>query len=267
MRGNPAAVWRRLNEDFADVTKRGHKVLGVFLQGSQNYDLDYDGSDIDTKAIVLPTFADIVLNRQPVSTTIVRPDNAHVDLKDIRLMWQCFKKQNINFLEILFTDYFVVSKEFEEDWNRMREHAEEIAHYNNYAAINCIAGMVFEKEAALCHPYPSLKDKIDKYGYDNKQLHHIFRCREFLERYIEGVPYADCLVPTNPESLIEVKSNYIYNVDDAKLIAKKLVSIVKEVKQNYMDTHPVVVNDKAEALMQEILLSVLSKSLRSDLNS
>jgi hypothetical protein len=30
------------------------RIVGVFLQGSQNYGLDYEGSDIDTKCIVLP---------------------------------------------------------------------------------------------------------------------------------------------------------------------------------------------------------------------
>ena len=97
----------------------------------------------------------------------------------------------------------------------MRNLSERISHYNNYAAVNCIAGMVMEKYAALCHPYPTLKHKIDRYGYDNKQLHHILRCEEFLVRYINGVPYKDCLIPTKPEYLIEVKSTYKYSLEEA----------------------------------------------------
>ena len=87
-------IFDRLNDDIKTVQDMGHKVFGVFLQGSQNYHLDYEGSDIDTKVIVLPTLEDIVLNKSPVSTTHIREDNSHIDLKDIRLMWQCFKKQN-----------------------------------------------------------------------------------------------------------------------------------------------------------------------------
>lgn len=259
-------IMNRVLSDITFVEEHGYKVFGVFLQGSQNYNLDYEGSDIDTKCIVLPSFSDFVLGKQPASTTLIREDNSHVDVKDIRKMWECFRKQNINFLEILFTDFFVVQHEYEWLWNRMRKINEDIAHYNNYAAINCIAGMVFEKEAALCHPYPTLKDKIDKYGYDNKQLHHIFRCREFLERYIDGVPYAQCLIPTNPQSLVEIKANYIYNVDEAKMIAKKLVSIVKQVKQDYMDTHPVVVNDVVKQQMDDILVDTLKQSFLEDIN-
>ena len=62
----------RLHEDFDYVASLGYTVLGVFLQGSQNYNLDYDGSDIDTKAILVPSFEDFVLNRKPVSTTLVK---------------------------------------------------------------------------------------------------------------------------------------------------------------------------------------------------
>ena len=159
-------IFDRLRSDFDYVTSLGYKVLGVFLQGSQNYHLDYEGSDIDTKAIVIPSFEDFVLNRKPASTTLILPSNEHVDVKDIRLMHECFRKQNINFIEILFTKYKYLNPEYVDLYQPMFDNNERIAHYNNYAAVNCIAGMVYEKHKAMEHPYPTLKDKIEKYGYD-----------------------------------------------------------------------------------------------------
>ena len=85
------------------------RIVGVFLQGSQNYGLDYEGSDIDTKCIVLPTLEDLIFNRKPVSTTHVLPNEEHLDLKDVRLYFQTFRKQNLNFMEILFTKYKIVN--------------------------------------------------------------------------------------------------------------------------------------------------------------
>ena len=79
----------RLKSDFDYVSSLGYNVLGIFLQGSQNYCLSYFGSDIDTKAILVPSFEDFVLNRKPVSTTIILPSDEHIDLKDIRLMHDC----------------------------------------------------------------------------------------------------------------------------------------------------------------------------------
>lgn len=258
-------IMKRIEHDYKYVTEKGYNVFGVFLQGSQNYNLDYDGSDIDTKCIILPTLEDIVLNKQPVSTTLILEDNSHIDLKDIRLMWQCFKKQNINFLEILFTRYCLVNYDYTLIWKRMQELSERIAHYNNYAAVNCIAGMVFEKNAALCHPYPTLKDKIEKHGYDNKQLHHIVRCAEFLDRYIEGVPYEECLIPTNPQQLVDIKANYIYNLDEAKQIAKETVDTVKAVKEKYMNENEVVIDNEVNDLMNDLLLKAIKFALRKEL--
>jgi predicted nucleotidyltransferase len=259
-------IFNRLKSDFDYVTSLGYKVLGVFLQGSQNYHLDYEGSDIDTKAIVIPSFEDFVLNRKPASTTLILPSNEHVDVKDIRLMNQCFAKQNINFIEILFTKYRYMNPDYEALYQPMFHNNEKISHYNNYAAVNCIAGMVFEKRKALCHPYEGLKDRIEKYGYCNKQLHHIVRCEEFLRRYIDGVSYEKCLIPTNPQSLIDIKASYIYTLEQALEIADNCVDVVKDVKQNYMDIHPVIIDSEVDEIMNNVLFDVLKHSFREEIN-
>jgi hypothetical protein len=136
---------------------------------------------------------------------------------------------------------------------------EEIAHSDNYAAVNCIVGMVLEKHKALCHPYPTLKEKIDKYGYDHKQLHHIIRCREFLDRYIAGVSFTDCLIPQDREYLISIKADYIYDLEQAKAIAKDAVDYVKEVKQNYFDTNERVITENTYSKMDAIMVDILKK--------
>lgn len=255
----------RLKSDFEYVTSLGYNVLGIFLQGSQNYRLSYEGSDIDTKAIIIPSFEDFVLNRKPVSTTLILPSNEHIDLKDIRLMHECFRKQNINFIEILFTKYRYLNLDYKEIYQPMFDNRERIAHYNNYASVNCIAGMVYEKHKAMEHPYPTLKDKIEKYGYDNKQLHHILRCEEFLNRYINGVPYEECLIPTNPQHLINIKAEYIYTLEEARQIANNVEYLVKTTKQKYMDTHSVVIDTEVDEIMNNVLLEVLKFSFKKEI--
>ena len=94
------------------------RIVGIFYQGSANYGLDYEGSDIDTKLIIVPSLEDIVLNKQPVSTTHVRENNEHIDFKDIRLYMDTFMKQNLNFLEILFTSYKIINPIYEKFWNK-----------------------------------------------------------------------------------------------------------------------------------------------------
>jgi predicted nucleotidyltransferase len=253
-------IYERLKHDFDYVRKQGYDVFGVFLQGSQNYELDYEGSDIDTKCIILPSVEDVIFNKQAVSKTLILEDNSHIDLKDIRLMWNCFKKQNINYLEILFTDFAYVPHEYYHFWLDMIRLNEDIAHIDNYSAVNCIVGMILEKNAALCHPYPSLKDKIEKHGYDNKQLHHIIRCREFLDRYIDGEPYEDCLIPTDRESLINIKADYIYNLEQAKELAKEAVDYAKAKKQAYLNSHKQTIDIGTQDKMNKIMVDILTKA-------
>lgn len=257
-------IYVRLQSDFDYVKSLGYNVLGVFLQGSQNYNLAYEGSDIDTKAIIIPSFEDFVLNRKPISTTHILPSNEHIDLKDIRLMHECFRKQNINFIEILFTEYKVLNPDYESLYQPMFDNNERIAHYNNYAAVNCIAGMVYEKHKAMEHPYPTLKDKIEKYGYDNKQLHHIVRCEEFLSRYIDGVPYAKCLIPNNPQHLINIKSEYFYPLEVARQMANNIEYLVKLTKQKYMDNNPLVIDEGVETIMNNVLIEVLKYAFKQE---
>lgn len=254
----------RVVNDFDYVKSLGYNVLGVFLQGSQNYLLNYEDSDIDTKAIIIPSFEDFVLNRKPISTTLVLPSNEHIDLKDIRLMHECFRKQNINFIEILFTHHFCIDANYYDLYKPMLDNKERIAHYNNYASVNCIAGMVYEKHKAMEHPYPTIKDKIEKYGYDPKQLHHIMRCAEFLERYIADVPYAECLISKNRELLIDVKKG-LYSLDEARRIADTTENQVKLIKQHYMDNHPLVIDKGVDVIMNNVLIEVLKYSFKKEI--
>ena len=149
---------------------RPEQIVGCFLQGSQNYGLDYEGSDIDTKLIVVPSFADICLNRKPISTTYVRENNEHTDWKDIRLYMETFRKQNLNFLEILFTEFYIINPMYKEEWMRLVANRERIARMNPFRAVKSMKGIAHEKYAAMEKPYPSKIDLIEKYGADGVRM-------------------------------------------------------------------------------------------------
>ena len=200
------------------------RIVGVFLQGSQNYGLDYEGSDIDTKCFLVPTLEDIIFNKKPISTTHIRANEEHIDFKDIRLFLTTVRKQNLNFMEILFTKYKIVNPTYEPMWNRLIENNEQIARYNPVGAVKTMKGIALEKYHAMEHKYPSKVDIIDKWGYDGKQLHHLFRVREYLQRYIEGEKYSDCLISRVGDYLKAVKTltdkGVYYNLEQARMLAK-----------------------------------------------
>ena len=254
-------IFKRLNEDYRWVQSKGYKVLGVFLQGSQNYELDYEGSDIDTKCIVLPSFEDFVLNKKPASTTLIKEDNSHVDVKDIRLMFECFRKQNINFLEILFTNWCKVNPDYLSLWLPIWKNAENIAHYNNYAAVNCIAGMVYNSYGEL------FIEKDGEQTYNSKQLSHMVRCEEFLNRYILDVPYQACLVPRCPANIVGIKTCSPYSLEEVKEISKSICDGARYTVEEYQKTHPLHIKEDVETLMNDVMTEIIKKSFLEDINA
>lgn len=215
------------------------RIVGIFLQGSQNYGLDYEGSDIDTKCIVLPTLEDLIFNRKPVSTTHVLPNEEHLDLKDVRLYFQTFRKQNLNFMEILFTKYKIINPTYEPMWNRLIENNEQIARYNPVGAVKTMKGIALEKYHAMEHRYPSKIELIDKWGYDGKQLSHLIRVDEYLARYIAGEPYADCLITKKPDLLIATKdmTNPKFTLEEARVLADLHLNIVTHIADEFVAAH------------------------------
>ena len=250
-------IMNRLAEHLNAVRFKHPAWVGIFLQGSQNYELDYEGSDIDSKLIVLPSFDDFVLNRKPQSYTHIMENNEHVDVKDVRLMFDCFRKQNVNFVEILFTKYRIMNPEYEALFNPVIEMRERIGRYNDFAALNCMVGMALEKQKALCHPYPATMDKIEKFGYDPKQLHHILRLDEFMNRWLRGVSYKDCLVSEKVDTLRKIKVDGVGDVELARHIADETVEKMKAVKDQYMETHEASVDHNVDFVLDAVLLVLL----------
>lgn len=146
----------RVMEHYQEALKLypEERIVGIFLQGSQNYYLDDEESDVDTKLLVVPTLDEIIFNRKPVSVTHIRDNDEHIDAKDVRLYWQCFRKGNPNFVEILFSRVCYVNPMYQDLWNDMVAMAEEVARVNPLASAKAMMGMVQEKFHAMEHRYP-----------------------------------------------------------------------------------------------------------------
>lgn len=257
-----ALVMKRVQEHYDEALQYfpEEQIVGVFLQGSQNYGLDYEGSDVDTKLIVVPSFKDICLNRKPVSTTHVRANDEHTDWKDIRLYMETFRKQNLNFLEILFTPYYIINPMYKEEWNRLVAAREFIARMNPYRAVKSMKGIALEKFHAMEHRYPSKVDIIDKYGYDGKQTSHQLRVYDYLRRYIAGEDYESCLRPTADlvPRIMDYKSLSVIPLEEARVEAKHYLSMTEEIADAFCAEH----EDHEEPWVRELLEDVSYNIMR-----
>ena len=260
-------VMARLHDHYAEALEYfpEDRIVGIFLQGSQNYGLEVPGSDVDTKLIVTPTFEEIAFNSKPHSTTHVRANDEHIDFKDIRLMLGTFRKQNLNFLEILFTPYKIINPLYAEQWARLEAENEAIAHYNIYSAVKAMKGVALEKYHAMEHRYPAKIEIIDRMGYDPKQLHHLLRVEDYLERYIHGESYTGCLKPTDPAYLKEVKLGK-YTLEEARVEADRALAHIEEICAPFNKDSEFNVDNKAvDLLLDDVQRNIMRDAIKLEL--
>ena len=270
-------IMQRVQEHYDYLQSLGYEVVCVCLQGSQNYGLDeYSDeymSDIDTKAIVLPPLDDFIAAAPPVSTVVIMDNNEHAEVKDIRIMFDMLKKANISYIELLFTEFKIINPEWAEFIEPLFANRELISKYNRNQFLRCIAGMAMEKRKALCHPYPNLIEKIEKYGYDGKQLHHCVRLYNFIERFVNGESLDTCYKVKAP--MHNILMNYKKQKDayGNELSQEKAIEIcdyyvaeIGKIKDAAL-TEEEVLDKDAEKLLSRILLKIIKAKMIKDLEA
>lgn len=203
------------------AAKHGYTPVYISLYGSQNYGLAVSNasyqSDYDYKCIVLPSLPDLVEERKPASVTLDMKDG-QIDIKDIRVFADVVIRMNPAYLECLAAENTLILPGGE----AMREirvllPALMAQRGGVFARVCC--GLFEEKAKQMYHPYPAAAEKIKAYGYDGKQVHHMYRLLLML-RIFEREGVFQLRVPEEEkEMLTDLKLNRIRLGDAERLIA------------------------------------------------
>ena len=201
-----------------------NQILGVFLYGSQNYGLDTENSDVDTKAIYIPTLEELMF-KKPISKELELPDGSHCDVKDIREIIKNFTKQNINYIEILYTKYYYINGLYEKSWkDNFIVIRDCISHYDMNLAIKASAyqGLSAIKDA--------LKPDKDQKAVI-KSIANAFRLLYFIESYVIGEYYLKCIQPENDilETIMDMKTREEISMEELSMAC----NILQPLLQNY----------------------------------
>ena len=263
-------IYEQEVKTYNDLTRQGLTVLGVFLYGAQNYQIDTENSDIDTKAIVIPSLEDLCRDKKWISRVHIDEETgSHCDVKDIRLMFDCFKKQNINFLEILFTKYYLINPYFKKIWSKVVDKREEIAFYNPRRALEAMYGDMKSKYHNLFKDSPHSHEDIERYGYCLKEWHHINRLDEFIHRYAyswwkieeKDETYAEILIPRDKSRLIKMKtqSNPLERIQrESEVVMDHVESFMNTVRAMIL---PEYKNPEIEEFLSDIQYQGIKASL------
>ena len=250
--------WLRDNTDL--------NVAVMFLQGSQIYNQDIYCdkymSDVDVKCLIIPTLEDIVKGNKMVSETLIMEDNTHIDVKDIRLYIDLWSKANPSFLDMLCSDFIIVNNEHVYDILNMTD---EILEMNKLGLYKAIYGCMLQKQKALCHPYPSIKDKIDKYGYDSKQLSHLIRYYFLLYDLTSGYSFRDAIGMNVKGTESEIMASYVFEIkvnndifdkNTAIFLAERYCNFAKEVIDD-LNKNEFEFNQETQDKLKNIIYSMI----------
>ena len=194
---NKTDIFKELINRKKILEEKGYIVIYIGLYGSQNYNLSDEQSDIDVKAIILPTLQDIIFRK--VTSTTIECENGNIDVKDLITFYDVIKKGNFSYVEAIDTEYSIGDKYIKELFKQFRPN------------LKSILGAMYEKRKALTHEYPSKHSEFEKWGFDPKQHHHILRLYDLLEYNLKNNDRRSYLTYKNDsdrrKKLIDYKRN------------------------------------------------------------
>ena len=206
-----------LKKQYEKLENSGYEVLGIFLYGSQNYKLNHEKSDIDTRAIVIPSLEDLIYGKE--ISKEMHMDEGLCDVKDIRKMIHCYLSQNPTYIETLYTEHYYLNPKY--DFNKILEKRDEISSYCHYKLVLTLEGMGYQR----------YKEIIANHENKAKKLAELLRAKDMLERFNKE-PYEKILVPVDREYLLDMKTKKI--IPDYKKEAEEAYEWMKKYKTEYL---------------------------------
>ena len=202
---------------------------------------------------------DELIFRKPVSKTI-QTDVGECDVKDIRQMMGMFKKQNVNFLEILFTDYYFVPKRYEGYLMELVEHRERIARFDEKKASACILGIFNNEYKRLFREDDA---DVQEHGYRRKSYCNIHRLLKAMDRYCslneEGLPYSYRYVISGAE--YKSLKKRLFPIGMVKSNTEKIKANIEKVYHEFNPLANELEMEKTKTMMDGLTKRIITESL------
>lgn len=207
------------------LERDGYNVIYIGLYGSQNYNVADEDSDVDAKAIVMPSLEDIIF-RKTISK-VREFSTGSCDFKDLLSYYEVVRKGNFSFLEPFYSEWYIGD-------NYIRDLFRQIP-VNKKSILGCM----LEKRKAFTHPYPSKTKEFEDFGCDPKQYHHIVRLYhmamgEKVYGHSRTWPFLK-YSGSAADFMISIKRKLLMSIEDTEADADAKIERVREL---YKDLEP-----------------------------
>lgn len=184
---------------FYNMTFKPSQQFMLVPVGSWNYNCADEHSDVDTKAIFIPTLQNIVQNKCEAYTHFL-PNEEHIDCCDIRNYMKGLIKGNPQFIETLFSNWGYLNNEYYgEEIHALMSKREDIARCNPNNTMRALLGMA-DRNYKLCMSRGE-EDHLRKWAYQ------LVRIEECMNKYCQGRSFEECLCTDQRGFLLFIKNN------------------------------------------------------------
>ena len=239
-------IFKTLGQYKKVLEDKGYQVIYIGLYGSQNYNLDDEFSDIDCKAIILPSLHDIIFRK--TTSKVVKCDKGEIDVKDLITFYEVIRKGNFSYIESIDTEYSIGDKYIKELFKQIRPN------------FKSFLGAMHEKRKALTHEYPSKHEEFEKWGFDPKQHHHIERLNDLLTIDTKNNDNSSYLVYDGvlKNFMIDIKRNkYNYTKEQVEECDDRIIEHAKQLIPEDYKYEPIDLSNE--------ISNYLEKHLKTDL--
>ena len=248
---NTRKLREKVQERWNHLESLGYKVIFVGLYGSQNYGLDDEGSDIDVKAIVLPTLKDLMTRRS--ISKVYELEDGLTEVKDLASYSKIITKGNPAFIEPFHSKYKMGNIELINLFSSVE--------VNLHAAL----GMVCQKRELIKKGNGTDKQRKE-IGYDPKNFHHIVRLAHIIEDpmpfhfYKKGTVEHRVILSYKRGGYLSKKYFVETNRESALAVADEIIEYSKEVLKGYRYTPNLDIVEEAT----ELSIKLMKMSLFND---
>lgn len=234
-------------EKVVNLISTKYFFLGVFCIGSQNYNLNNKDSDFDTVAIVLPNKDNLYFGNSYIDKSTIEYEEGICKIVDIKTFYKGLMNNNLNFLELLFSQYKWINPRFAKFFAKLQEQREEIGRVNEIKLLKGCAGIINTNLQFI--------NKLN--GNEHYPLYHALRLGNFAKLYMDKNKIENCFTSIGvftPSQLWDVKINGIENRDNN--IFCMLENIVASIN-SYCLSIPFLQNQHIEKTIKSIFTDIM----------
>lgn len=256
------AIMNRLHEHYTHARKKGNgELFAIFLQGSQNYieDLFFEKSDVDSRAVYLPTMRDICLEKDISLPEAILENGEHIDRFDVRKFLKLLKTPGINNYESLFTEYVLVNPKYQKEFDELIAIREEIAYSKRKRFLMAMMGVSKRDLMSLQKRTGGEDYDIERFGYSRKRLSNIIRFNRTVKAYIDNKPFSECLKSMDQKLIHKIRRTEYYTLEEALEIANKTDDETKRLAQEFCEDVDYSSLNNVTSQLEDIFVDLMTK--------